>query len=52
MHWNHGPTKAAEVARAAGVQRATRLMRDDHYGWFERVSRGVYTLSPKGEVEP
>jgi hypothetical protein len=43
-----GPTKAAEVARAAGVPKATSLMYRDVYGWFERVERGVYELSPKG----
>lgn len=45
-----GPTKAAEVAAQTGVARARRLMSDDHYGWFERVRRGVYALSPKGEA--
>ena len=24
------------------------MMADDHYGWFERLSRGVYGLSPRG----
>ncbi len=43
-----GPMKAAEVARAAGVSRAQPLMHADHYGWFERVDRGVYALTPKG----
>ncbi|MHC4392577.1 MAG: DUF2161 domain-containing phosphodiesterase [Planctomycetota bacterium] len=43
-----GPTKGAQVARATGVERATRIMADDHYGWFERVSRGVFDLTPKG----
>jgi hypothetical protein len=43
-----GPVKASEVARATGVTRAATLMRADHYGWFERVSRGVYGLTPKG----
>jgi hypothetical protein len=23
-------------------------MRADHYGWFERVERGVYQLTPQG----
>jgi hypothetical protein len=46
----HGPSKAAEVARAAGVERGARIMRDDVYGWFERVERGIYQLSPKGEA--
>ncbi|GAB5374211.1 MAG: hypothetical protein AcusKO_06730 [Acuticoccus sp.] len=24
------------------------MMRDDHYGWFERVSPGVYALTDAG----
>lgn len=43
-----GPRKGAEVARAASVPRATTLMRDDHYGWFERTAKGVYAITPKG----
>lgn len=43
-----GPTKAAEVARQTNVAHARRLMTDNHYGWFERVSAGIYALSPKG----
>ncbi len=45
-----GPLKAALVAQAAGVARAAALMRADHYGWFERVARGVYGLTPMGEA--
>ena len=44
----HGPTKASEVAKSANVERARPIMSDDHYGWFERVERGVYTITPKG----
>lgn len=29
---------------------AGRLLRDDHYGWFQRVRRGVYTLTPEGRI--
>jgi len=29
--------------------KASRLLIDNHYGWFERVERGIYKLSPKGE---
>ncbi len=43
-----GPCRAAEVARAVGFAKAGDLMRADHYGWFERVDRGVYALTPKG----
>lgn len=45
-----GPLKASAVARASGVAVARRVMADNHYGWFERVERGVYALSPKGEA--
>jgi hypothetical protein len=44
-----GPAKAAHVAAATGVVNARRILADDHYGWFERVSTGIYRLSPKGE---
>lgn len=43
-----GPARAAQVAALSGVEQARRLMADDHYGWFERVSIGVYQLTPKG----
>lgn len=44
----HGPTKASEIARQTAVGHARRLMADNHYGWFERVDKGIYALSPKG----
>jgi hypothetical protein len=43
-----GATKGADAAAATGVTHATRMMRDNHYGWFEKVDTGVYGLSPKG----
>jgi len=45
---NAGPTKGAHVARETGVEKATRLMADNHYGWFERVEKGIYGLTDKG----
>jgi hypothetical protein len=43
-----GPLKASQVAKLSGVSRARPIMADDHYGWFERVSTGIYALTPKG----
>jgi hypothetical protein len=43
-----GPARGAQVAAATGVAQATRLMRDNHYGWFERVERGLYALTQAG----
>ena len=44
----HGPSKGAKVKDWAEVPQATRIMADDHYGWFVRVSRGVYDLTDAG----
>lgn len=45
-----GPTKAAEVAKTTHVLKAASILQRDVYGWFERVKRGIYQLSPKGEA--
>lgn len=47
----HGPMKASDLAKATGVARAGVMLRADHYGWFERVERGVYRLTPRGVSE-
>ena len=44
----HGESRGAVVAKATGVARATAIMRANHYGWFERVDRGLYGLAPAG----
>lgn len=44
-----GAEKGALVARATGVKAATRIMRDNHYGWFRKVETGVYELTPDGQ---
>ena len=44
----NGAMKACDVAKAADVERARAIMADNHYGWFERVERGVYGLSAAG----
>ncbi|MEM7295717.1 MAG: DUF2161 family putative PD-(D/E)XK-type phosphodiesterase [Pseudomonadota bacterium] len=43
-----GAEKGAIVARATDVAQATKLMRDNHYGWFEKVDVGVYDLTDAG----
>lgn len=44
----HGPSKGSVVAQAVKVKIATRIMRDNHFGWFAWVSRGVYELTKEG----
>ncbi len=43
-----GASKGADVARETGVGVATRMMHHNHYGWFEKVEKGVYGLTPVG----
>ena len=46
----NGPM-APKAMRAVGdVPNAAKILRADHYGWFERVSRGIYALTPQGRV--
>ena len=43
-----GVTKVSVLAERTGVERAGPILRDNHYGWFERVEKGHYQLTPKG----
>lgn len=45
-----GPSRGTVVAQETGVTKATRMMADNHYGWFERVERGIYGLTEEGKV--
>ncbi|WP_420860960.1 DUF2161 domain-containing phosphodiesterase [Algirhabdus cladophorae] len=45
----HGASKGSVVAHATAVPTATRIMASDHYGWFERVEKGIYQLTPNGQ---
>ena len=46
---DNGPSKGAVVRDVTGVAEATRIMRDNHYGWFEREALGIYRLSERGK---
>ena len=43
-----GVTKVSALAAQTGVDRAGPILRDNHYGWFERVEKGYYQLTPSG----
>ena len=45
-----GPAAPRLLAAATGVTKAAVMLRADHYGWFERVARGVYALTPQGRI--
>ena len=43
-----GPMAIRAMRPLADVPHAGAILRDDVYGWFERVARGIYALTPKG----
>jgi hypothetical protein len=42
--------KIAELKETTGVTRAGSILQNNHYGWFERVERGVYRLTEHGRA--
>jgi hypothetical protein len=44
----NGPMKLAALRVTADAPRAASILQSDVYGWFERVERGVYALTPAG----
>lgn len=45
-----GELPPREIGKLTGVPNAGLLLRDNHYGWFRRVSRGVYGLTDAGRA--
>lgn len=46
-----GVLKVSGIRERAGVPRAGPILRDNHYGWFDRVKTGYYELSLKGRKD-
>jgi hypothetical protein len=44
-----GVLKVSVLSDRTGVARAGSILRDNHYGWFDRVKAGHYALTPEGE---
>jgi hypothetical protein len=44
-----GEASVAALRRAGAPKDAAAILQRDVYGWFERVRRGTYRLTPKGE---
>jgi hypothetical protein len=43
-----GASAVAHLRRAAEAPKAASILQHNYYGWFERVRRGVYRLTPLG----
>lgn len=46
----HGATKASNIAKKLELPKSRAIVYDNHYGWFQNVSRGVYDLSDLGKT--
>ncbi|MDR1534993.1 MAG: DUF2161 family putative PD-(D/E)XK-type phosphodiesterase [Planctomycetota bacterium] len=44
-----GPASPKALRAAGTADRTGAILRDNHYGWFERLARGQYGLSRAGE---
>lgn len=44
----NGPMKLAAMRSMADVPNVASILQSDIYGWFERIERGVYAITPKG----
>lgn len=45
----HKELSPANLRKLGTSQKTQRILSDNHYGWFDRVKRGVYTLHDQGE---
>ncbi|MFC5701233.1 DUF2161 domain-containing phosphodiesterase [Cohnella faecalis] len=46
----HGPSAPRHVRSWTGCPNAALILRDNYYGWFQRVKKGVYGLSESGHA--
>jgi hypothetical protein len=47
----HGATKASIIAKSLEEPKTRTILYDNVYGWFDRLGKGVYILSPRGILE-
>lgn len=45
----HGPSSPKSVRNWTGLGNSGAMLRDNYYGWFARVDKGVYRLTSAGE---
>ena len=45
----HGPTGLKDLREAFAIKKVSSIVTRNYYGWFERVRRGVYGITPEGE---
>lgn len=48
---SHSTAKGSQINKAIDEPQATLFLRNNYYGWFNKVDRGVYEISEKGKEE-
>ena len=43
-----GEAPSRKVNELSGIKRGTTIMRNNYYGWFEKVAKGVYRIRQEG----
>lgn len=46
----HGQASPKQIREALGSPKVSDILQKNFYGWFERVQRGIYRLTSKGEA--
>ena len=41
--------RVRDLREATGFEKIQTLLRNNYYGWFEKVDRGIYRLSAEGK---
>ncbi len=44
-----GPSRLRDIRTGVGGEKTDSILQNNVYGWFTRLSRGVYALTPMGE---
>ncbi|HEX7057490.1 MAG TPA: DUF2161 family putative PD-(D/E)XK-type phosphodiesterase [Bacilli bacterium] len=44
-----GPASPKQLKGETGIERAAEILRQNYYGWFFRVQKGLYVLSEEGK---
>ena len=47
----HGPLAPRQLRAMGTGEKTLRILADNHYGWFERIARGLYGITATGRGE-
>ncbi|PCJ75019.1 MAG: hypothetical protein COA53_06775 [Rhodobacteraceae bacterium] len=45
-----GPRAPSDLAKSLAIPKTPSILQKNHYGWFIRIERGVYSIGPDGQA--